>query len=185
MADRVLAEFADAGALAAAIRALRERGYRGLEAYLPYAVTDVEEALAAPRSRLPVAVFVVGLLAAAGTYGLQWFLVAWNYPLVVGGRPPHFPLTFVPITFEMGVLFASFTAFFGVLALGRLVRLIDGVQGTPGFESVTGDRFWLEVRTGEGRSDAERTREELIALGATRVELAGARPAAPAGEGAS
>jgi hypothetical protein len=172
MADRALAEFTGPTELAAAIRALRERGYHRLDAFAPFAAPEVERALAARPSRLPVAVAAVGLAAACGAYGLQWFLVAHLYPLVVGGRPPHFPLAFLIISFEMGILFAAFTAVAGVLVRGRLVRLVDEVQGTPGFESATRDRFWLEVEAADPLFDVERTGAELASLGALRVELA-------------
>jgi hypothetical protein len=166
MPDRLLAELVDEHALIRAIARMRQLGYIDLEVYMPFPSQEVEDALDRPRSRLPYAIGIVGLCAAAGAYALQWFLVGVLYPLVVGGRPPHFPLGFVPITFEMGVLFASFTAFFGVLLLGRLVRLNDAVQSAPGFESVTTDRFWLEVRTRDRRA----ARDHLIAIGARRVE---------------
>ena len=167
MPDRLLAELGDEHALIRAIARMRQLGYVDLEVYMPFPSQEVEDALDRPRSRLPFVIGFVGLAAAGGAYALQWLLVAVLYPLVVGGRPPHFPLTFVPITFEMGVLFASFTAFFGVLIAGRLVRLNDSVQHVPGFESVTTDRFWLEVRT----RDRAAAREHLIAIGARRVEL--------------
>ncbi|HEX7836422.1 MAG TPA: DUF3341 domain-containing protein [Kofleriaceae bacterium] len=170
MADRILAEYEDEHAIARAIHQLRERGYIRLDAYLPFPSIEVEEALAQPRSRLSLAIFGAGMVAAGTAYALQWLLVAHLYPLVVGGRPPHFPLAFVIITFEMGVLFASLTAFFGVLRLGRLVRLTDAVQGTPGFDSATRDRFWLEVSARDPKFDADRTRAELGETGAVRVE---------------
>jgi Protein of unknown function (DUF3341) len=179
MADRVLAEFAGAGELAAAIRSLRERGYRRLDAYAPFAAPEVEEALAAPRSRLPLVIFAGGMLAAGGAYLLQWFLVAYLYPLNVGDRPPHFPLAFLVITFEMGILFAALTAVGGVLARGRLVRLDDEVQGVPGFVSASRDAFWLEVIMDDPRFDRDSTRTELAELGALRVELAPVEEATP------
>jgi hypothetical protein len=176
MADRLLAEFATEARLAAAIRELRGLGYRRFEAYLPFPSHEVEDALARPRSRLPIAVFVAGIGGAAGAYGLQWLVDAYLYPLVVGGRPPHFPLAFVIITFEMGVLLAALCAFVGTLVLGRLVRLVDDVQGTPGFDSATRDRFWLEVSARDPAFDAERTFQALARAGATRIERAeGAR----------
>ena len=169
MADRILAEYEDEHAIIAAIHRLRERGYVRIDAYLPFPSVEVEDALARPRSRLGFAICGVGLVAAGTVYALQWLLVAHLYPLVVGGRPPHFPLAFVIITFEMGVLFASFTSFFGVLRLGRLVRLTDAVQGTPGFDSATRDRFWLEVSAEDPKFDPDRTRAELGETGAVRV----------------
>lgn len=176
MADRMLAEYATEEAITAAIRQLHDDGYRRVEAYMPFPSHEVDQALGHHRSRLPVAIFVAGLCGAGGAYFLQWFLVGYLYPLVVGGRPPHFPLPFVIITFEMGILFAGLTAFFGTLAVGRLVRLLDGVQGTPGFESVTRDRFWLEVSMRDPAFDRERTRRLLLASGALRVEIPEVQP---------
>src|SRR5262245_2741035 len=111
MADRLLAEFATSGDLCAAIRRLQARGHRRLEAYTPIPVEEVEEALGRNSSRLPVVIFAAGMTGAVFTYLLQWFLVAHLYPLDVGGRPPHFPLAFIVISFEMGILAASLTAF--------------------------------------------------------------------------
>ncbi len=170
MADRLLAEFATEAALAAAIRELHDTGHRRLEAYLPFPSHEVEEALGRPRSRLPYAVFIAGIGAAASAYGLQWLVNGYLYPLVVGGRPPHFPLPFVIITFEMGVLFAALCAVLGTLVLGRLVRLVDQVQAVPGFESATRDRFWLEVSAYDPAFDPDRTPAALIRAGATRLE---------------
>ncbi len=142
---RVYAEYEDPQALARAIGDVRAWGPVRVEAYLPYHVREVERALAVRPSRLPWVVAIVGTLGAVGTYALQWLLDAYLYPLDVGGRPPHFPLAFVPITFEMGVLAASFAAFIGVLVSGRLVRLWSPSSDVIGIESATAWRFWLEV----------------------------------------
>src|SRR6478609_1209570 len=155
MRERMFGEFPDEDTIVRAIHALHRDGYRRLEAYMPYPSHTVEEALA-HRTRLPYLIFAAGLAAAAGAYGLQWFLVAHLYPLIVGGRPPHFPLTFIIITFEMGVLFAGASAFFGTLAAGKLGRLVDDVQGIPGFTSVTCDRFWLEIAGSDPAFDEQR-----------------------------
>jgi hypothetical protein len=175
MADRILAEYEHEDAMGEAIRRLRDKGYRRLDGYLPFPVRELEEALAPP-SRLPYLIFFFGMLAAGTAYALQWLLVGYLYPLVVGGRPPSFPLVFVIITFEMGVLFASLTAFIGVLWRGRLVRLTDDVQGTPGFDSATRDRFWLEISAADPVFDPERTRADLAETGALRIERAEVGP---------
>jgi hypothetical protein len=129
----------------------------------------VEETLGGHRSRLPNIIFLFGLAGAGGAYLLQWLLVAYLYPLDVGGRPPHFPLAFVIITFEMGVLLAALCAFVGSLIAGRLVRLTDEVQDLPGFRSVTRDRFWLEILTRDPAYRADQTFATLTNLGALRV----------------
>lgn len=167
----LLIEFDTPDALAQAARRLRERGLTDLDAYVPYSTEQVREALGIPRSRLPVAVLCAALSGAGAAYWLEWYTTARLYPLDVGGRPPHMPLAFVPITFEMGVLLASFTAFFGVLVLGRLVKLWDPVFEVEGFETSSVDRFWLRVDGTDPRFDPERTREELARFRPLRVEL--------------
>lgn len=166
MRDALVVELASADRLVAAIEAMREHGHRDLDAYTPYPVHDVEHALGLRRSRLPLAAGTLGLLAAATAYGAQWLLNAYLYPLNVGGRPPHFPLPFVIITFEMGVLVAAFAAFFGALGLARLPRLWHPIDEVPGFERATRDRYWLvvHVSTDGDRLLARRHLGELEAL---------------------
>jgi hypothetical protein len=161
---RVLAEFSDAAALAAAISQLRARGYRELDAYTPYSTEEVREALAWQRSRLSWLVLLGALLGGAGAYLLQWYLVAFLYPLNVGGRPPHMPLAFVPISFEMAVLGGAVAAFLSVLVGGRLLRWWDPVFEAEGFETASVDRFWLEVRDADPRFDATETLREVEEL---------------------
>jgi hypothetical protein len=175
MREGLLAEFTEPEALVAAIRAMRDKGYHQLDAYTPYPVEQAEEALRVRRTRLPIFIFVVGISAAGGAYFLQWFLTAYLYPLNVGGRPPHMPLAYVLITFEMGVLFAAFAAFFGLLFRARLVRLWHPVFEVEGFERASIDRFWLAVGADDSLFDGDKTVRELDELGALRVVPFGRR----------
>jgi len=177
MAETLIAEFGDDAALAKAIERVRELGVRELDAHTPYSTELVRDAVGARPSRLSAAVLAAGVLGAGAAYALEWYLVAHLYPLNVGGRPPHFPLGFVPVSFEMGVLFASATAFAGALFLGRLLRLWAPVFEVDGFERASRDTFWLTL-TLEGDSagalSPERVSTELAALGALSVrELPG------------
>lgn len=169
MANPVFAEYADPDALIRAIRTLREQGYSRLDAHTPYPIEDVRRALGKRRSRLPVMIFVVGMLAAGGAYALQWYLVAYLYPLDVGGRPPHMPLAFVIITFEMGILFSAFAAFFGVLYKARLLRLWDPVFELEGFGDTSIDRHWVRVSESDPEFSTDGTTELLASTGALRV----------------
>lgn len=169
MSAPLLAEYRTQAALLQAIAALRGKGYRQMEAYTPYPVHGLDEALGQPASRLPWVVLVAGLGAAALAYGLQWLLNAFLYPINVGGRPPHFFLSYIPITFEMGILFASFAAFFGVLWCGRLLRLYQPVFETRGFESATNDAFWLCVLPADPQFEPTATERDLAATEPLRV----------------
>lgn len=154
MAERyLLAEFDSPEALAEAISGLREMGYRNLDAHTPYSTHVVRDAMGRGPSRLPFAICAGGLLGAGGAYFLQWYLVAYLYPLNVGGRPPHMPLAFVPITFEMGVLMAALTGFFAVLIMGGLLKLWDPVFEAEGIESFSMDKFWVSIADDDDRFD--------------------------------
>ena len=118
------------------LRALRDKGYRELDAHTPYSTEVVRSALELPSSPLPIFILACAVVGAGLAYLLQWWLVAFLYPVNVGGRPAHMPLAFVPITFEMGVLFAAFGAVFGVLVAGRLLRLWDPVFTKDTYESL-------------------------------------------------
>lgn len=172
----LLAEFESPEALARALQRLRQRGFRKLDAHTPYPTRLVREALGAPESRLGRRVFVAGVAGAGAAYLLQWYLVAYDYPLNVGGRPPHMPLAFVPITFEMGILVAAIVAFFSVFQLGKLVRLWDPAFEAPGFESASRDHFWLRLEGDDPLFDARTTPLELSELAPIRVLLLNESP---------
>lgn len=173
MKRRVLMEFESPEKLAQAARALRERGYRHLDAHTPYSTDAVREALDLEPSALPRAVFAAALIGAGGAYLIEWYTNAVLYPLDVGGRPPHMALAFVPICFEMGVLAAAFTAFGGVLVAGKLLRLWSPVFEVPGFESASLDRFWLSVDASAPSFDPERLQREVEPFAPERYVLLG------------
>ncbi|HKO15177.1 MAG TPA: DUF3341 domain-containing protein [Gemmatimonadaceae bacterium] len=164
-----LAEFANADRFREALVRLREKGYTRLETYTPFPVPGTDGPLGLPRSRLPVAIFVIGLLGAIAAYAIQWYANAQSYPLNIGGRPPHAIPAFIVSTFEGTVLAASLAAFFGLFVVLRLPRLWHPVFEVDGFERATVDRFWIAIDARDRRSDAAMTARELDALGALRV----------------
>jgi hypothetical protein len=172
----LLAEYATSDAMLAALRRLRALGYERLDAFTPYPVKGVDQVLALPRSRVPRWVLALGLLGAGGAYFLQWWMNAYNYPINVGGRPPHSALAFVPITFEMGVLAAGITAFVIVFVLGRLTALDHPIFAVEGFERASIDRFWIGVDVSDPRFDRVRTGADLQATGPLRVAPVGGAP---------
>jgi hypothetical protein len=165
---RIMAELADPGAVLAAIDALRGREARVLDVYSPYPVREIEAALGISRSRIPYLAGLGGLAGGAGAYFLQWWMNAYDYPLDVGGRPPHMPSAFVPVTFEMAVLLAALTIFVAVLALSGLPRLWHPVFEVDGFETTSVDRFWLAVEA-PGNASLPELEQALLASGALRV----------------
>ena len=173
----LLVEFDTPDELASAALALRALGHRELDAYTPYSTEVVREALALGASPLPRWVLTGGLLGAGVAYSLEWYLNGFLYPLNVGGRPPHMPLAFVPIAFEMGVLCAAFAAVLGVLVCAKLVKLWDPVFELPGFDTVSVDRFWLRIDSWPaGDSESEALKRAIEPFGPRRqLLLEGAR----------
>lgn len=161
-----LAEFASPHDLVRAVRTLEKKGYERLETYSPVPVPGL------PRygtSRLPVVVFLAGLLGGVASYLVQWYADAYAYPLDIGGRPAHAVPAFIVATFEGTVLCAALAAFFGFFVITRLPRPYHPVFDVDGFERATVDRYWVAVDAADHRSSPDLTPHELHALDPLRV----------------
>jgi len=141
----LVASFADEAAIVRAVGALRRAGLSSIETYTPYPVEALDALLPRPRWRLPVAVFLGGLVGLVLGFGMQWYAAAIDYPLNIGGRPLASWPAFIPIAFEIAVLCAVLAGFFGFLALARLPRPYQPVAAIPDFERASHDRFLLLV----------------------------------------
>jgi len=164
-----MAEFDSGPALLGGLRALRASGVSQLDAFTPYEVAGLQDALGARRSRLTWIALAAGLAGGGGAYVLQWWINVVDYPLNIGGRPYHSAPAFIPITFEMAILFASAAALISALVLGGLPQLWHPVFEIEGFERATIDRFWLAVGVGDAALDRARDTTALEAAGALRV----------------
>jgi hypothetical protein len=159
----LMAEYETAEALVAAAQAAHDAGFRAIEAYAPYHVEGLAEAVGFRRSRLPAVVLAGGLFGGLGGYFLQWYSAVRSYPIEVGARPLHSWPMFVPVTFEMTVLFAAFAAFFGALAANGLPRLVHPIFDAPDFDLASRNRFFLCLRTDDPRFDEARASAVLDA----------------------
>jgi hypothetical protein len=178
MTTLILGEFSTSAKLLRAVRALRERGRgRRLDTHTPYPVEGTSEALDLPRSPVPAAVLIGGLSGAAVGYSLQLFCNAIDFPINVGGRPPHAFPSFIPITFELAILFGSFTALFALLALFRFPQLYHPSGEVDAFRSATTHAFWVSVELPQpDRALARAIVDELRELGAQTVSVVEGEP---------
>jgi hypothetical protein len=166
----VLAEFEREGPLLDAARTLRGEGHSGLDIHSPYPLHGADEALGLGRSTVPLVALVAGVTGAVTGYLLQWGTVAYLWPLDVGDRPPHSAPAFIPVTFELGVLFTALAIFLGLLfAYFRFPRVHHPVFEVEAFRSATIDALWLSAAVEEARADA--VAEELRRLGARQVSV--------------
>jgi Alternative complex III, ActD subunit len=180
----LIAELASDDDLLRAARAMAARGYTRMDAFGPRPIEALQELIAPERSTLPRSVLIGGVLGALTGLGVQWFCNAYDFPLNVGGRPPFSLPAFIPITFELMVLFAAIVAFAGSIVRGKLPWLSHAMFGVPGFERASIDRFWLFIAADDPLYVAEQTREALSRLGALRVTPVPPEPARTPPEGA-
>jgi hypothetical protein len=146
----VLGEFTEPDACVEAARKLREAGVTGLDAYSPYPLHGIDDALALPRSTVPIVGLTGGVLGALGGYALQWYLNSKAYPINVGSRPQHGFWTNIPITFESGVLISVLSIFFGsIFGYFRLPRTYHPVFESERFRTASLDAFWISAETSD------------------------------------
>jgi len=163
--------FEDGPELVEAARAVRELGYTKLDAFTPFPVHGIDEAMGIPRSKLGWIVLCAGFLGAASALSLIWWTGTVSYPLVIGGKP-LFALEFsIPVTFELTVLFSAFAAVFGMFALNGLPRLYHPVFNYTKFAGATDDKFLLAIEATDPKFDAEQSARLLATLGAHSVQL--------------
>lgn len=174
----ILAEFRTPEDLLRAVHELRRRGFRQLDAFTPYPVKGLEQALALPRSHLNLLVFPFAMGGAALAYVIQWWCNAVDYPLNVGGRPLLSWPAWVPIVFETGVLVASFVGFFLFCWLSGLPDLYAPLSDVEGFQRASTVSFWVGVDERDPEFNATSLEAILTELGALHVGRAEPRRSA-------
>jgi len=167
----IMAEFDSPDHLLEATRGAYERGYRMMEAYTPFPVEGLAEALAFHHSRVPAFVFFGGLLGGLTGYFMQWYSAVISYPINVAGRPLHSWPAFIPITFEMTVLGAALSAVVGMLALNGLPRPHHPVFNVPEFVLASNNRFFLSIQARDPLFDPEETSRMLASLQAKVITV--------------
>ena len=166
----LMAEFDDPNALVAATYRAYHMGYRQMDAYSPFPIEELHEALGAPHSKLPLIVLIGGLCGGLGGYYLQYWIAAITYPINVGGRPFNSWPAWVPITFECTVLFAAFAAVLGMLGLNGLPQPYHPLFNAPNFRvGATDDKFFLCLEATDPKFELGETREFLEQFRAVSV----------------
>jgi hypothetical protein len=167
----VLAEFTSPAELYHACERVRDAGFTRWDAHSPFPVHGLSKAMGLKRSPLPWIVLVMALTGAAAGFGLQWWVHARAYPLVISGKPYVSWPAYIPVTFEVAVLFGALGAVFGMLALNRLPMHHHPLFRSKVFDRVTDDAFFISIESWDPRFDPKTTGQFLESAGARRVEL--------------
>jgi hypothetical protein len=160
----LMAEYDSPDTLLEATRKTYAAGYRRIDAYSPMPIHGLAQALGFRGTRLPLLVFAAGIVGGLSGYSLCYWISAVAYPLNIGGRPLHSGPSFIPVTFELTILFAALTAVFGMIVANGLPRLYHPVFNLSSFARASQDRFFLCIEADDPRFDPEETRRFLESL---------------------
>ena len=169
----LMAEFEDPTSLVTATERAHHEGYRCMDAYSPFPIEELHEALGSHHTRLPLIVLIGGLVGGIGGYVLQYWVSVIAYPVNIGGKPMHSWPAFIPVTFECTILAAALSCVLGMLALNGLPMPYHPVFNLPRFALASRNRFFLCIESKDPKFDVEATRHFLETLNPREVSTVG------------
>lgn len=170
----VMGEFGTPEELLHAVEKVRAAGYRRFDAFAPFPVEGLSEAMGLKRNLVPAITLLGGLTGGIGGFFFQYWAMAITYPFNIGGRPLNSWPAFIPITFEMTILGASLAAVFGMLALNKLPQPNHPVFNVHRFTHASSDRFFVCIESKDRKFDlaeCARLLQEVHAHHITEVAL--------------
>ena len=172
MIHGLMAEFDNPTDLVDAANRARLAGYTAMDAYTPFPIEELNDALALKKNALPLIILLGGIAGGTGGYFLEYWTQVITWPMNIGGRPFHSWPHFIPVTFECTVLGASLAAFVGMLALNGLPKPYHPVFNVPAFDRASRDRFFLCIESADPKFDRYATEsflKNLHPLGVSEV----------------
>lgn len=165
----LMAEFETPEEIIAAAKKFHGAGYTKIDAYTPFPIEEVSEAIGVHGTRLPLLVFACGAIGGVAGFLMQWFASVIHYPINIGGRPFNSWVSFIPPSYECTILLASFGAVFGMLGFNGLPMHYHPVFNVPRFKEASRHRFFFVVETIDPLFDAVKTKKLMTDLKATGV----------------
>ena len=167
----MLAEFSCPKSLVNAAKQLRGRGYKGVDAFSPFPIHGLDDALEVRSSQLPWLVLFAGIVGGVSAIAFQWWTNAVDYPYLISGTPLFSLPANIPVTFEVIILAAAFAAFVGMLMINGLPRLANPLLRNERFRAATNDGFFLFVPGEDNDGESEAAQALLRELGGEKIEV--------------
>ena len=165
----IVAEFTSVDTLLNACRNVRDAGYKKTDAFTPFAVHGIDKALGIKPTVLPWIVLAAGLTGTVTALVMQIWMNSINYPYIISGKPYISLPAFMPVAFELTVLFSSFGAFFGMWVINGLPRFSNPMFTDPRFDRVTDDRFFLYIDSQDAKFETASVERILDESGGEHV----------------
>jgi hypothetical protein len=166
----LLAEFETVDAVVDAAAEVRKAGFLRWDVHSPFPIHGIDPVMGIRPTVLPWLVLGGGLFGLFGGMWLQWYCNAYDYPILISGKPFWSLPANIPVIFECTVLLSSLTAVFGMLALNRLPTLYNPLFKSDRFRRVTNDRFFIFIDASDAKFDEAKIEDLLKQAGAVSLE---------------
>ena len=167
----LIAEFKTVTGVYEAAKKIRDAGFKNWDVLTPFPVHGLDGAMGLKRSKVPFFTFFGGITGTTIAVLMVWFMNAYDYPLIVGGKPFFSPIFPFPVFYELTILLAAFGTFFGMFITNRLPRFNHPVFNHKGFSRATDDHFWIVIECKDPQFDQEKTSAMLKELGGFDLHL--------------
>jgi hypothetical protein len=167
----IIAEFKDPGALLKAAEATQAAGYKKYDAYSPFPIHGMDDAMGLGQSKLGWIVLCGGTFGLTFGFGLQTWVATEAYKLVISNKPLFSFQAFIPVTFELMVLFSAFCAVFGMFALNKLPEFYHPLFRSNNFRKVTSHGFFIGIEAEDPQFDRDKVESFLKEIGGGSIEV--------------
>jgi hypothetical protein len=167
----IMAEFDAPEKILAAAERAKDEGYHDMDAYTPFPMEELTDALGIRHTKLPLFVLCCGITGALLGFFFQYWTNVIDYPLNIGGRPLNSWPMWIPVTFELTILFSSLGAVVGMIFRNGLPRPVHPVFNVDRFEAATKDKFFLCIEATDAKFDKERTWKFMEKLNPTHLAI--------------
>jgi len=167
----IMAEFETPAAILHAAEKVRESGYRQWDVFTPFPIHGMDGAMGIKNSKVGWFSFIGGCTGYTTGMLMIWFMNAYDYRIVIGGKPMFSPFSAFPPSYELTILFGSFGALLGMLFLNRLPRLHHPLLKNQRFALATHDKFFVVIESSDPKYSETETRKLLENTGSKRIEL--------------
>ncbi len=166
-----LAEFNSAGEILHAAEKTHAAGYKKFDTHTPFPVHGMDAAMGLSDSKLGLIVFPIGLCGTIAAFSMMMWMNGYDYPIIIGGKPPTSVPSMIPIMFELTVLFSAFATVFGMFGLNKIPQHHHPIFTSDRFASFSDDKFFLSIEAEDPKFDVEKTKAFIAGLHASHVEL--------------